>query len=214
MKKLIIQILLAGVIIFFGYKCYNSIMIPQQFQEIKQQRYDRIIERLKDIRTAQEAYKGVYNKYIGNFDTLINFIKFDSVKVVRSIGALTDDQLEAGMTEAEAIKQGIILRDTMKVSALENVFNKAFQADNLRYVPFTEKKHQFKMGASSITTDSGIEVPIFEARISNMEIFENLPEIYREYILQDNGISKRLNKYPGLKVGDLKQANNNVGNWQ
>lgn len=214
MKKLIIQILLAAVIIFLGYQCYNSIMIPQKFKEIKEQRYDKTIERLKDIRTAQEAYKGSFGRYTGSFDTLIHFIKFDSIKVVRSVGTLSDDQLEAGMTEAEAIKQGIILRDTVKVNALENIFNKDYQIDNIRYVPFTEKKYQFKMGASSVITDSGIEVPIFEARISNMEIFENLPEEYREYLLQENGESKRLNKYPGLKVGDLKEANNNVGNWQ
>ena len=55
MKKLIIQILLAGIIIFLGYKCYQSIMIPQRFTEIKKQRYERIAQRLKDIRTAQEA---------------------------------------------------------------------------------------------------------------------------------------------------------------
>ena len=85
MKKLIIQIILAGIIIFLGYKCYESIKIPQQFKVIKEQRYARIADRLKDIRTAQEAYKGVYGKYTGSFDTLINFIKYDSVKVVRSI---------------------------------------------------------------------------------------------------------------------------------
>ena len=34
MKKLIIQIILAGIIIFLGYKCYESIKIPQQFKEI------------------------------------------------------------------------------------------------------------------------------------------------------------------------------------
>ena len=32
MKKLIIQIILAGIIIFLGYKCYESIKIPQQFK--------------------------------------------------------------------------------------------------------------------------------------------------------------------------------------
>ena len=94
MKKLIIQIILAGIIIFLGYKCYESIKIPQQFKVIKEQRYARIADRLKDIRTAQEAYKGVYGKYTGSFDTLINFIKYDSVKVVRSIGSLSDEDLE------------------------------------------------------------------------------------------------------------------------
>lgn len=224
MKKLIIQILLAGIIIFLGYKCYQSIRIPQQFTEIKEQRYDKIIQRLKDIRTVQDAYKSVYNRYTANFDTLIYFAKFDSVRVVRSIGSLSDEQLESGMTEAQAIKEGLILRDTIKVNALESLKKNAeekkepflpdYTIDDIRYVPFTGKKHQFKMGASSVFTDSGIEVPIFEARISNTEIFENLPEEYRESVLQANGESKRLNKYPGLKVGDLKEANNNVGNWQ
>ena len=106
MKKLIIQIILAGIIIFLGYKCYESIKIPQQFKVIKEQRYARIADRLKDIRTAQEAYKGVYGKYTGSFDTLINFIKYDSVKVVRSIGSLSDEDLEKGITEAQAIKEG------------------------------------------------------------------------------------------------------------
>lgn len=214
MKKLIIQILLAVVIIFLGYKCYQSIMIPQKFKEIKEQRYAKIVDRLKDIRTAQDAYKGMYGNYTGSFDTLINFIKYDSVKVVRSIGSLSDDDLEKGVTEAEAIKEGKIIRDTIKVGALETVFNKDYPIDDLRYVPFTKRKHQFKMGASSIITDSGVEVPIFEARISNMEIFEDLRGQYNEQLLEENGERQRLNKYPGLKVGDLKEANNNVGNWE
>lgn len=214
MKKLIIQIVLAGIIIFLGYKCYQSIMIPQQFKEIKTQRYDRIIQRLKDIRTAQDAYKGVYNKYTGSLDTLIYFIKFDSVKVVRSIGSLSDDDLEKGITEAQAIKEGKIIRDTIKVSALENVFGKDYPIDDLRYVPFTKRQHQFKMGASSVITDSGVEVPIFEAYVSNMVIFEDLRDQYNEQLLEENGERIRLKKFPGLKVGDLKEANNNVGNWE
>ena len=106
MKKLIIQIILAGIIIFLGYQCYQSIIVPQKFTEIKKQRYDRVSQRLKDIRTAQDAYKSIYGTYTSSFDTLINFIKYDSVKVVRSIGSLSDDDLEKGMTEAQAIKEG------------------------------------------------------------------------------------------------------------
>lgn len=224
MKKLIIQILLAGLIIFLGFQCYQSINTPLKFTEIKKQRYDKIIQRLKDIRTVQDAYKSVYGQYTASFDTLINFAKFDSVRMVRSIGSLSDEQIEAGMTEGQAIKEGIILRDTVKVNALESMKEKAkerkeifledYTVENIRFVPFTNKKHEFKMGINTIYTDSGIAVPVFEARISNTEIFENLPEEFKDYILQDNGESKRLNKYPGLKVGDVKEANNNVGNWQ
>ncbi len=214
MKKLIIQIILAGIIVFLGYKCYESIKIPQQFKVIKEQRYARIADRLKDIRTAQEAYKGVYGIYTSSFDTLINFIKYDSVKMVRSIGSLSDDDLEKGVTEAQAIKEGKIIRDTVKVGALETVFSKDYPIDELRYVPFTKRKYQFKMGTATIFTDAGVEVPLFQAWISNTEIFEDIKDQYNDEILQENGERKRLKKYPGLKVGDLKEANNNVGNWE
>ena len=47
-----------------------------------------------------------------------------------------------------------------------------------------------------------------------MVIFEDLREEYNEELLQENGERMRLNKFAGLKVGDLKEANNNVGNWE
>ncbi len=214
MKKLIIQIVLALAIIVLGYLCYQSIMTPQRFQTIKEQRYLRIIQRLKDIRTAQEAYKDTYGQYTGSFDTLIHFIKYDSIKVVRSIGSLSDEDLENGITEAQAIKEGKIIRDTVKANALENIFNKDYAIDDIRYVPFTKRKHQFKMRATKIWTESGIEVPIFEAYVTNMVIFDDLRDEYNDELLEENGERKRLKKFAGLKVGDLKEANNNVGNWE
>ena len=214
MKKLIIQILLVILIVFLGYKCYESIMVPQRFKAIKEQRYDKIIQRLKDIRTAQDAFRSVYGRYTPSLDSLIHFMKYDSVTIVRSIGTLTDEQLEAGMTEAEAIKKGLIIREKIQVNALENTFGKSYPIDMIKYVPFTNKKYEFKMGSGKIKTDSGVEVPVFEARISNDKIFEDVDGEYHEQILEENGERLRLKKYPGLKVGDLQEANNNVGNWE
>ena len=174
MKKIIIQILLAAAALYLGYMCYQSVQNPIQFQKLKKQRYDRVIQKLKDIRTAQDAFKSIHGTYTSSFDSLINFVKYDSLKTVRSIGELTDDQLEEGMTEQDALKKGLIIRDTMRVSALEQLFGKNYPIDDLRYVPFTKKKHEFLMGTNMIWTDSGIEVPVFEARISNMVIFEDL----------------------------------------
>ena len=108
----------------------------------------------------------------------------------------------------------MIILDTKIVSALEQLFGKNYPIDDLRYVPFTKKKHEFLMGTNMIWTDSGIEVPVFEARISNMVIFEDLFDEYEDAILEENGERIRLNKYPGLKVGSVQEANNNVGNWE
>ncbi|WP_018339614.1 MULTISPECIES: hypothetical protein [Butyricimonas] len=212
--KIIIQIVLAIAAIYLGYLCYESVQNPIQFQKLKKQRYDRIIQRLKDIRTAQVAYKDIHGVYTSSFDTLISFVKYDSLKTVRSIGELTDDQLDQGMTEQEALKKGLIIRDTIRVSALEQLFGKDYPIDEIRYVPFTKRKHEFLMGTNMIWTESNIEVPVFEARVNNMIIFEDMFDEYGDAILEENGERKRLQKYPGLKVGSVQEANNNVGNWE
>ena len=53
MKKIIIQILLAAAALYLGYMCYESVQNPIQFQKLKKQRYDRVIQKLKDDGTYQ-----------------------------------------------------------------------------------------------------------------------------------------------------------------
>ena len=145
--KPVLQILLAFAIVAFGYLAYQSIMKPIKFGEIKKERYEKIINQLQDIRKAQNAYKDVNNKYTGSFDTLISFIKTDSMPMIKSIGSLTDEQIEAGMTEREAVVKGFITRDTIMVSALETTFDNSYDIENLRYVPYTQEQSEFKMAA-------------------------------------------------------------------
>lgn len=215
MKKIIIQIFLAAVAVWLAYACYKSVANPIEFKKIKDQRYEKIIQRLKDIRTAQEAYRGVYGEYTSSFDTLINFVKYDSLKTVNAIGELTDEMVDEGLTEITAAKKGLIIRDTIRIAALEKLFGKDYPIDDLRYVPFTKRKHEFLMGTNKVwNSDASIETPVFEARVNNMIIFEDLFEEYEDAILEENGERVRLHKYPGLKVGSVKEANNNVGNWE
>ncbi len=212
--KNILQILLAVVIVVLAYFTFQSINKPLEFRKIKKQRYGEIIERLVDIRKAQVAYKDVHGKYTGSFDTLIDFIKTDSMPLVKSIGTLTDEQYESGMTEKEAVKKGIITRDTIMVSAIDTIFGKNYNIEDLRYVPFTNRQVQFTLGAGIFVTGSNVKVPVFEAKVNNMKIFGDIYSEYEEVIKEENGNRIRLNKYPGLMVGSLEEANNNAGNWE
>jgi len=56
---------------------YNSIKSKIDFEEETKRRRDHVIERLKDIRTAQIAHKTVYNKYARSFKQLLNFVNKD-----------------------------------------------------------------------------------------------------------------------------------------
>src|SRR5690606_19900966 len=69
------QIALWILSIFFAYMIYKSISEPILFDKIKQDRYEDVIAKLKDIRDVQEAHRVVKGRYESSFDKLIKFIE-------------------------------------------------------------------------------------------------------------------------------------------
>lgn len=212
MKK-VIQILLVLVIVFLGYKVYTSISTPIDFQKEQNLRSDAVVESLKNIRKAQLAFKEVNGKFTASWDSLVTFTKSGTLPLVRKIGSLTDAQLESGMTEAEALKQGIIIRDTVRVAVKDSLFGKEFNVDRLPYIPYT-KDEKFFLGTNVITTGSGVKVYVFEARAHNNQFLSELKETFGQEIVNLNEKRRVDGKYPGLKVGSLTETNNNAGNWE
>ena len=208
MKK-VFQVIFLIIIVGLIYFVYESIMQPIRFQEQFDKRKAAVVERLKLIRDAQVAYKTNHADYTGSFDTLINFVKTENFKLVKMEGTLTDSMLNEGMTEKEALKRGIIKRDTITISVADSLF-KNFSPDSLRYVPFTNHV-EFEMEKAALTTSSGLVVPVFEARVTNKVYLTGLDN--QERINLDDEADK-LGRYPGLKVGSIEEANNNAGNWE
>ena len=73
MKKVLTAVLWI-VSILLGYLIYQSIMAPIEFNKTREERFTAVIERLKEIKVAQEAYKTVNGKYAGDFEGLVQFI--------------------------------------------------------------------------------------------------------------------------------------------
>lgn len=209
--RTVIQIVLFIIAVVLTFAIYRSIQRPIEFEKAKKVRYEATIQRLKDIRKAELAYKDVYGKFTGSWDTLINFVKYDSVRNVKAIGELTDSMIEAGISEKKAIKLGLIIRDTVKENVLKAVFGKTYPIDSIKYVPVPGEPTEFHLGATIITTGSGIKVPVFEAKAHNNVILRGLD---RQLVINLNDQRRTNGKYPGLKVGSLVEANNNAGNWE
>jgi hypothetical protein len=208
--KTALRIILGLVIIGLGYALYQSIQTPIEFRQVKQQRYEATIQKLKDIRKAQLAYKDEHGKFTGSFDTLINFIKTDSLSVVKAIGRIPDSLLEQGMTEQQALREGIISRDTIRLAIKDSLFRQEFNADDLWRVPYTDND-SFQLGATSVESGN-VEVEVFEAKVHNDVLLHDQNQ--QLVINLNERMEKKLNKFPGVKVGDLKQPNNNAGNWE
>jgi len=203
--KRVIQIILTVAIVVLGYLIIESIMKPIRFNRQKDMRWNATIERLKDIRTAELAYKSEYGKFTGSFDTLINFVEADSFSVVKAIGTVPDS-----LTEAQALAQNLVVRDTIPVSVKDSLFGKSFPVDSLQYVPYAAD-HKFTLGAGEIETGSKVTVQVFEAKVPNSILLHGMDE---QLVANFNDERIKLTGYAGLKVGSLTEATNNAGNWE
>ncbi len=208
--KTILQIVLLIVILGLSYAIYESIQQPIRFQEKQKIRSTAVIDRLKSIRDVQVAYRNINDRYTGSFDTLIDFLKTANIPVVKMEGSLTDSLIEAGVTEAKALAMGLIKRDTIYVPAKDSLVKKGFNPDSLQYVPYTDKA-KFEMGAGILTTGSGVKVQVFEAKVPYSVFLNGLDH---QEIINLNDRARKLDRYPGIKVGSLEEANNNAGNWE
>ncbi|MGL4851109.1 MAG: hypothetical protein ACRC3Z_00420 [Phocaeicola sp.] len=227
--KTVINIVLAACVVGLIYVCYGSIMGPIHFEKMRKSREKEIIARLIDIRKAQVEYRTLNGGlYTASFDTLIDFVKNGKLPFVMKEGALSDTQLEAGMTERKAMaiinkakktgnykeveKEGLqnFKRDTMWVAVLDTIFGKGFNADSLRYVPFGNGA-QFEMVTRDDTTKIGAPLRLFQAQ-TPYTVY--LSELNKQELLNVIDIQSKLGKYCGLRVGDIENPNNNAGNWE
>ncbi len=191
--KLIANIVLSVVIVILGFWLFKIIQEPIIFQREKKVREDATVQRLKDIRTAQMAYRDAKGKFAKNFDDLVRTIKYDSIPVILAIGEAPDS-----LTEAEAALRGIITRDTTFERILTRTFSEKYPVDSLPYIPFTNKV-KFNIDAGEITKNN-VKIQVFEVGAAESMILEGLNEKFIDY-----------NR--NIKVGSMTEGTY-TGNWE
>ncbi len=215
MKKTILQILLAIVMIVLAYMLYDSIMAPVRFDKTRVAREKAVIERISDIRSAQRGYKQVYGKYTGSFDTLINFVLTADMEFERQLVS-SDDSV--GLARLKKLRKKNVEKFTVK--AIDTVFGAKKltpeQIQQLRFIPHSAAANngqavEFIMGASSVMVGN-VSVPVFEAKAPYKSFLIDQNEQLLVNLIDEQ--KNVLYRYPGIKVGDLHQATNDAGNWE
>ena len=208
--KVILKILLAAAVVVLTYMCYKSITGPIEFNKAKAERDEAIITRLINIRKAQIEYKNVHNVHAATFEDLAKFLDNEKLSFLYKEGVLTDEQLESGLTEKEAVEKGLIVRDTVWVLAKDTLFGKGFNSADLANVPNTDGA-TFKMDTATLKSGAGYEIKVFEAAVDFDTYLKDL-DAQLLYNLKDK--AEKMGKYAGLRVGSLTEINNNAGNWE
>ncbi|MEX0987002.1 MAG: hypothetical protein WD052_05940 [Bacteroidales bacterium] len=211
MKK-VIQPILIILIIVLGYLVVESIMRPIRFQRLVEVREQAVISKLKDIREAQKAYKDVYKRYTGSFDTLEMFLKNDSFTVTKAIGTIPEDWLdELGLEQAreKAIKEKVIVRETSRRQVLDSLFGETYRVDSMKYIPYTHGI-EFEIESNEVITSSNLMVQVVEVKSYYDDILQGLNE---QLIANYKDRRVTLTGFPGIKFGSLEEGTLS-GNWE
>ncbi|MFP4663180.1 MAG: hypothetical protein ACLFM1_02030 [Bacteroidales bacterium] len=200
--KIIIQIVLLALIVLLAILIVKGIKKPIDFEKERVERFNQVINRLEDIRTAQVEFKKRNGYYTPHFDTLLHFIKTESMPVVKKDGFVPDT-----LTEKEAVELGIVSRDTTYIPYQDTLFKYLpYPLDSMPYIPCgTHAK--FRMDTATVITGSKVDVKVFEARVNNWDILDGMD---RQLIVNFN--ADRQDSV--LRVGSLEEATNNAGNWE
>ena len=224
-KKIFSYLVLPIIIIGLVYLIVESVMEPIRFNEQKEAREAVAIQRLKDIRDLQVAFKSETGHFTPSIDSLKDFYNNGTIKVVMQIGS-NDDSLAVVNTQklkkrnpritpqqmlllyvkgehlVFSIENEIPVRDTLFSGRPD------FSIDSLAFIPFCGDSIIME---SAVKRVSGVNVPLFEASMPYKQLLQGLDNQLRINLdaeREDTG------RYPGLKVGSVTAPNNNAGNWE
>ena len=231
MRKLLTYFIFPLLIIGLAFLLYRSISEPVKFKNELQQRQNVAVDQLKDIRTLQVTYRDTYGHYAPVMDSLIDFYNNGKITIMRQIGS-EDDSTAVLHTEAvkktlknlkgeklmeklyelyEAGDKNLIVRIPQKTAVKDTLFTRRpnFDVNNLRYIPFSEGDTVIM--STVIKQVSGVDVPLFEAK---MPFWSLLKGMDRQQIVNLVAEKEDTDRYAGLMVGSVDNANNNAGNWE
>ncbi|MBR0301125.1 MAG: hypothetical protein IJQ93_12535 [Bacteroidales bacterium] len=226
--KIIIEVLLFIVCIFLVKLIVDSIMKPVNFNKQKAYRETVAIQRLKDIRTLQVAFKSVNGRFTTTVDSLADFYNNGKMAIVMQVGSM-DDSLAVAHTEKvkkssrkkltgedflklyQAGDRNLVFNVETKIPVKDTLFahRSDFCVDSLKTIPFSGG--QPVLMEAIVKTVSGVPVPLFEAKMPYKALLKGMDNQLR---INLDAEKRDQNRYEGLQVGSITAPNNNAGNWE
>ena len=205
----IIKSVLWILIIVFAYKVYGSINGPIEFNKVKNERYLKVIDKLKDIRNAKIAYKSVNGIYSDNFDSLISFIDSAQYTLIQKRDS---SFLEYDRTYRIDMLREVVVIDTLGFASVkDSLFGSSNRYKNMAEVPIEGPNGvSFFTIKSDIIKKGDYDVPVFEVSVSkDIVLWDQNKDLLKQEkgLMSVDGVNG-----PSLVLGSMIEVNTN-GNW-
>ena len=182
-----LRIALGIITLILSYRIYRIIMQPIEFASIKEKRYEKITNRLEQLREAQLIFKSEYNQYANNFDDLVSFLQNAQVSII--------ERKDSSFMRYDKVYQTDMLKDTIiyriigqtsardkLISSNPELFKGNFSVSDLRYIPFAKDSTEFSIATGHVDRN-GVRVQVFEIKAPNTDFFHDIYDDYESLIL-------------------------------
>jgi hypothetical protein len=209
--KLVIQIVLWIVIIFLGWKLYNSVMGPVEFNKVKEARYAKVIANLKDIQAAELAHKEITGSFTGDWDSLVRFIDTAKFAITQRRDTSYADVAKNkafGINEGYFIEESLI--DTLSFTAVkDSLYGNSDRYKTMMNIPVEGVNAKFDLKAGKIVKNDAT-YSVFEAKVAKDVI---LSDLNKDLLAQEKQVQSVAGvNGPYISVGSLEDINT-TGNW-
>jgi len=206
-KKRALELFLWVLSIFFASQIYSSINGPIKFNQVKNERYTKVIDRLKDIRTAQIAHKDVNGFYANNFDSLVSFIDNGIFTLIEKRDS---SYLEYNRTYRIDMLKEVEIVDTLGfVSVKDSLFGNNESYKMMAKVPVNGTDSEFSIN-SDIIDKNGYQVPVFEVKVKkDIVLFDQNKDLLDQEnkVISVDGVNG-----PEIILGSMTDVSTS-GNW-
>ena len=199
------------VLFFFSallvFAIYQSINSPIEFNKVKNERYLKVIDRLKDIRNAQVAFKSVNGIYSNSFEELVKFVDSAQFTIVqkRDSSYMQYDRIY----RIDMLREVIVIDTLGYVSVKDSLFSNTDSYKSMASIPIEGIDDKFKLKAD-IIDKNGYNVPVFEVRVSkDLILFDQNKDLITQ---EKQTVSVDGVNGPDIVLGSLSDVSTN-GIW-
>lgn len=222
--KILFRIALVLVVIVLAIMVMRCIMRPEKFRTVYEERCAIIKEKLITIRDVQAVYKNEYKKYFSDADSLAEFATEGTVNIDKNVGEIPE-----GMNEKDAIKAGLLRKETVKISAMEKVMemDASRKPENFKHLQYVlgADGPKFSIQTGSIASKT-YEIPVYMIVVPLDDILTDMDKAitpddasaFTKFFnkIFYNGLSEETqyrSQYKDMVMGSLTEASTS-GNWE
>jgi hypothetical protein len=209
---IVIIVVLLAFIGFFGYKLFQSIAEPVKFEQVKEERYEKVVAQLIRLRDAEVAHKLITGKYTDDIEALAKFIdtaQFALIQKRDSSVTDVDKNKRYGISGTGGYFKEITIIDTLGFKSVKDSLFSSVNIRSLLKYPIDGAPGQITLKKGTVT-DGNNQLQVFEAKAIKKDILFDQPErlVKRELEI------KAVEAIDGdaIIVGSLEEVSTS-GNW-